>query len=55
MMFTRRGEGVRLRWTSLNARGWEAVHKKLEPTDVILSPYAKKLALFGPDFHIWTE
>ena len=63
MTSTRRGEGVRLRWTHVDgARGGPAAcgrpHRnlKLEPTDVILSSsHAKKLASFLPQFRLWTE
>jgi len=30
-------------------------HRKLEPSDVILSSSRAKLAFFGPEFRLWTE
>ena len=62
MTSTRRGEGVRLRWTHVD--GGESPgpcgrpHRKfkLESTNVILSSsHAKKLASFIPEFRLWTE
>src|SRR6218665_1887647 len=63
MTSTRRGEGVRLRWTHVDGgRGGPApcgrphIKLKLESIDVILSSsHAKKLASFLPEFRLWTE
>src|SRR6218665_879769 len=62
MTSTRRGEGVRLRWTHVDGGGGQAPcgrsHRKLklESIDVILSSsHAKKLASFLPEFRLWTE
>src|SRR6218665_2864286 len=50
------GEGVRLRWTHVDGGGGQAPggrpHRnlKLESTDVILSPHARKLASFYQNF-----
>src|SRR6218665_1979696 len=57
MTSTRRGEGVRLRWTGGPAPCGRPHRKlKLESTDVILSSSgAKKLASFLPEFRLWTE
>jgi len=46
--------GVRLRWMRAEAPCGRP-HRKLEPTDVILSSHVKKLAFCGPDFCLWTE
>jgi len=58
MTFTRRGSGSGgCMWTG--ERGSAPCgrpHRKLEPTDVILSSsHAKKLAFFKPEFHLTTE
>ena len=60
MTSTRRGEGVRLRWTGGGGGsapcGRPHRNLKLESTDLILSSsHAKKLASFLPEFHLWTE
>ena len=60
MMSTRRGVGVRLRWTLVDGgqapRGRPHRKLKSESTDVILSSsHAKKLASFLPEFRLWTD
>src|SRR6218665_3206826 len=60
MTSTRRGKGVRLRWTHVDGgqvpRGRPNRKLKLESTDVFLSSsHAKKLAYFLPEFRLSTE
>ena len=62
MTSTRKGRGVRLRWTHADGEGavgstWTSTEQifKLEPTVILSSFHAKKLTFFGPEFCHWTE
>jgi len=51
---------VKLKWTHVDRGGGSAPcghsHRKLEPTDVIVSSLnAKKVVYFVPEFRLWTE